>query len=151
MQRFPCNGRLNISWKGGSKTIKISITHKVWHAPYDDISIPPKWRAFILANKDSKPPKVRVFIAQVLFLTNSFQIWKSIMEKNQEENGPQAILSFNQRSIHYYWTQLVRDDLEEVGHKETSQSERAKQQQLGIPKASLHVPRDGSRDECVLE
>ena len=56
MARFPCNGVLYVTaWNG---YFDCALKHALKHVRYKDITIPEKWRQFIIDNHKYGPTKV---------------------------------------------------------------------------------------------
>jgi hypothetical protein len=56
MERFECYGKLHITPHEG--IADVTIVHRRWHKSYVSITLPDKWRTFIVDNHRMGPAKV---------------------------------------------------------------------------------------------
>jgi len=56
MTRYECHGILSISHR--PSFCDVSLTHEIYHEPYDNISIPSQWLDFIAKKHDLGPTTV---------------------------------------------------------------------------------------------
>lgn len=47
IDRFPCNGWLNLTVSATSNEVVLSLKHSVTHLAYVDLALPEKWKAYI--------------------------------------------------------------------------------------------------------
>lgn len=59
MDRGECDGWLHIVIQDDDPFMKIHITHKQSHKPYENIELPLKWKQYIDKNLNMTPSKVR--------------------------------------------------------------------------------------------
>ena len=60
--RFPCNGKLKISFNDNSQHLHILLSHDVSHVAYRTPRIPANWKQYICEHKEWTPSKVTTSI-----------------------------------------------------------------------------------------
>jgi hypothetical protein len=60
MEHGECKGFLRIQVRSDSLYMNIAVHHVHSHAPYEDISLPEKWKEFIRNNLKMTPAQVRL-------------------------------------------------------------------------------------------
>jgi hypothetical protein len=78
--RFPCNGKLKISFDDNSQLLRILLSHDVSHVAYRTPRIPTKWKDYIREHKEGTPSKVATLIS-----TNTLANIRLDMEEYFEE------------------------------------------------------------------
>jgi hypothetical protein len=76
MERGECDGWLRMFLSKNDSQVKIAIKHKHTHSPYEDISLPEKWKTFIKDNPNMTPAEVcyKNFLFNLLLMSESIDM-----------------------------------------------------------------------------